>query len=71
MASFDEAWLHRPWFDPLDFSCIPRYSNVVDKNAFQIVPKFKSHEEWATNHVLAFIEYLKAWDIVAEDAKMR
>ena len=43
----------------------------MDKDVFQVVPKFKSLEEWATDHVLAFIEYPVPWDIMAKDTKMR
>ena len=71
MASFDEAWMCHPWFDPLDFSNILGYPNAVDRDAFLAVPKYKPPQQWVVEHVLAFIEYLKAWDIVAEDVRMR
>ena len=71
MEPFDKAWMCHPWFDPLDFSNIPGHPNIVDRDALLAVPKWKASPDWVVEHVLAFIEYLKEWDIMDEGVIMK
>ena len=61
------------WMDILDFSCIPCFPHKygIQYGGKELFPLFQQYKYHATSHVQAFMQFIRASNILHEDIRIR